>query len=195
MPPPPAAQRPLTLTGIGLPLTGLILSPATQDFGPVPIHSSSAPTLFTLTNLTTSSVNLSTPTTTASFTLADSTLYPTGGQPCTGSLAPNASCFLNLQFTPTTTGPLTGTLTIPNATPVSAQLTGFGSPDPGLAFNPTALTFNNVPGPTATQQIITLTNTGSTALQIAAPDQHHSTASPPPPTALHSPPPRPARSP
>ena len=36
----------------------------------------------------------------------------------------------NLIFTPTTTGPLTGTLTIPTSTTsVTAQLTGHGSPD------------------------------------------------------------------
>ncbi len=164
------SPAPLTLTGTGLPLTGLILTPTTQDFGPVPLNSTSAPTLFTLTNLTPSSVTLSTPTTSANFALADATLYPTGGQPCTGALAPNASCFLNLQFSPTTTGPLTGTLTIPtNTVPVAAQLTGFGSPDPGLAINPTALTFNNVPGPSSTQQTITITNTSSTTLQIAPP--------------------------
>ncbi len=161
---------PFTLTGTGLPLTGLILTPITQDFGTVPVHSTSAPILFTLTNLTTETITLTAPTTTGNFALADSTLYPTGGQTCTGNLAPNASCFINLVFTPTTTGQLTGTLTIPTSTtPVTAQLTGFGSPDPGLALNPTALIFNNVPGPTATQQTITLTNTSFATLQIAPP--------------------------
>ncbi len=161
---------PFTLTGTGLPLTGLILSPLTQDFGPIPIHSTSAPTLFTLTNLTTATATLSQPTTTANFAIADATLYPTGGQPCTSSLAPNASCFVNLQFTPTTTGQLTGTLTIPtDSIPVTAQLTGFGSPDTGLALTPAALLFNNVPRPTSTQQTITLTNTGTATLQIAQP--------------------------
>src|SRR5262249_28326144 len=43
---------PFSLTGTGLPLTGLLLTPITQDFGPIPIHSTSAPILFTLTNLT-----------------------------------------------------------------------------------------------------------------------------------------------
>jgi len=161
---------PFTLTGTGLPLTGLILTPITQDFGPVPVHSTSAPTLFTLTNLTASAVSISAPATTGPFAQADPTAFPTGGPVCTGQLAPNASCFLNLVFTPTTTGSLTGTLTIPtSATPATAQLTGFGSPDPGLALNPAALIFNNVPGPTSTQQTITLTNTSSATLQIAQP--------------------------
>ena len=165
---------PFTLTGTGLPLTGLILTPISQDFGPVPVHSTSPPTLFTLTNLTTANVSISTPTTTGDFSIASATTAPTGGSACNGALAPNASCFVNLIFTPTTTGPLAGPLTIPTSTtPVIAQLTGFGSPDPGLALNPTALIFNNVPSvnqaPTATQQTITLTNTGSATLQIATP--------------------------
>jgi trimeric autotransporter adhesin len=40
---------PFTLIGTGLPLTGLILTPIAQDFGPISIQSASAPTLFTLT--------------------------------------------------------------------------------------------------------------------------------------------------
>ena len=161
---------PFTLTGTGLPLTGLILTPLTQDFGPIPIHSTSAPTLFTLTNLTSAPVSLSAPVTTGNFILADSTINPTGGLPCNGSLAPNASCFVNVVFAPATTGPLTGSLTIATASAaVSSTLTGFGSPDPGLALNPAALIFANVPGPSSTQQTITLTNTGSATLQIATP--------------------------
>ncbi len=161
---------PFTLTGTGLPLTGLILTPLTQDFGPIAVHSTSAPTLFTLTNVTSATATLSTPTIATNFALADSTLYPTGGQPCIGALAPNASCFLNLQFSPGTTGQLTGTLTIPtDSTPITAKLTGFGSTDTGLTLTPAALIFNNVPGNTATQQTITLTNTGTATLQIAQP--------------------------
>jgi trimeric autotransporter adhesin len=161
---------PFTLTGTGTALSGLVLTPITQDFGPTPVHSTSAPTLFTLTNLTATTVSLTTPTTTGNFALADPSAFPTGGRSCNGPLAPNASCFVNLIFAPTTTGPLTGTLTIPTSNfPVNATLTGFGSPDPGLALNPIALIFTNVPGPTATQQIITLTNTSSATLQIATP--------------------------
>ncbi len=157
---------PFTLTGTGLPVTGLILIPPTQDFGPIPVHSTSAPTLFTLTNLTSTTVSLTAPTTTGNFSLADPNVSPTGGATCNGPLAPNASCFVNIAFSPITTGPVAGTLIIGT---VTATLTGFGSPDPGLALTPTALIFNNVPGPTSAQQIITLTNTSSATLQIATP--------------------------
>ncbi len=158
---------PLTLTGTGLALTGLILNPVTQDFGSVPVHSISAPLLFTLTNLTATTASITNLTFTGDFALSTA---PTGGQPCSGTLAPNASCFFNAVFAPTTTGQRTGAVTLQTATgPITATLTGFGTPDPGLAFNPTSLIFNNVPGPTATQQTITLTNTGAATLQIAPP--------------------------
>ena len=159
----------LTLTGTGLPLLGLILTPVTQDFGSVPVHSTTAPTLFTLTNLTsnTTPITLTASAVTGDFTLSPT---PTGGSPCTGTLAPNTSCFVQIAFAPTTTGPRTGTLTLTTSAGTAATpLTGYGSPDPGLALNPTALIFNNVPSPTATTQTITLTNTGTTPLQIATP--------------------------
>ena len=161
------SPAPLTLTGTGLPLTGLILTPTVQDFGSIPVHSSSAPTLFTLTNQTAATVQLAAPTLTGDFATSPTS---TGGQACNGPLAPNASCFLSLLFAPTSPGTRTGTLTFPASSgPITAPLTGFGAPASGLALNPAALLFNNVPGPAATQQTITLTNTGSATLQIAQP--------------------------
>ncbi|MBB5338699.1 choice-of-anchor D domain-containing protein [Tunturiibacter gelidoferens] len=158
---------PLTLTGTGIALSGLLLSPTTQDFGTVPVNSTSPPTLFTLTNLTPNPVTLTAPNLTGDFALSTA---PTGGSACNGPLAPNASCFFNVAFAPTTTGSRTGTLTLQASTgPITATLTGFAAPDPGLSLNPTALIFNNVPGPTATQQNIILTNTGTAVLQIGTP--------------------------
>jgi hypothetical protein len=157
----------LTLTGNGLPLTGLVLSPIVNDFGPIPINSASAPTLFTLTNLTNAVVTITPPTTSGDFSISSAS---TGGAPCSGTLAPTASCFIEVAYTPTVTGPETGALTIQtSANTAAAPLTGFGAPDPGLSLTPSALIFNNVPGSTSTQQIITLKNTGTATLQIATP--------------------------
>ena len=159
----------LSLTGIGLPLQGLTLTPAIQDFGTIPLHSSSAPILFTLTNLTssTSPIALSTPTITGDFAMAPNT---SGASPCVGTLAQNASCGIPIVFAPTVTGQRTGTLTIPTSSgPAVATLSGFASADPGLGLNPAALIFNNTPNSAATQQTITLTNTGVTQLQVGTP--------------------------
>lgn len=157
----------LSLTGTGLPLTGLVLTPISNDFGPVPINSASAPTLFTLTNLTSAALTITSPSVSGDFALSTS---PTGGAACGGTLAASASCFIQVAYTPTTTGPATGTLTIPtSASTLTAPLTGSGAPDPGLSLTPNALTFSNVPGTTATHQTITLKNTGTATLQIATP--------------------------
>ncbi|GGA54563.1 hypothetical protein GCM10011507_02310 [Edaphobacter acidisoli] len=161
------SPEPLTLTGTGLPLTGLILTPISQDFGPVSVGSTSPAMLFTLTNLTDAAVSVTSANTSGDFAVSSAS---TGGQLCTGSVAPNTSCFVEVNFAPTTTGPRTGLLTLAtSASTLTSTLTGFGSPSTGLALNPTALTFTNVPGTAATQQTITLTNTGAATLQIGTP--------------------------
>ena len=159
----------LSLIGTGLPLTGLLLTPGTQDFGPVPINSVSGNALFTLTNLVpgAASIIVASPTATGDFIVSNT---PTGGSPCNGSLAYTASCSVAIAFAPVASGPRTGTLTLQAGTAtVSASLAGYGSPDPGLALNPSTLTFSNVPGGSSTQQSVTLTNTSAVAELIGVP--------------------------
>jgi hypothetical protein len=166
---PSGSPYPLTLTGIGLPLSGLILTPTIADFGSIPVHSTTAPTLFAVTNLTGNSIpiTLTPPTVTGDFLLSSAA---TGGAPCTGTLAVAASCFIQVAFSPISAGQRTGALTLStSAGDISAQLVGFATADPGLSLNPTALLFQNIPGLAATLQTITLTNTGNATLRIATP--------------------------
>ncbi|NYF80263.1 beta strand repeat-containing protein [Granulicella arctica] len=157
----------LTLTGNGLTTSNLILTPISQDFGSIAVNSSSAPMLFTLTNSTVGDITVTAPVFTDDFSLSTAA---SGGASCSGSLAQNASCLVEVLFAPTTAGQHTGTLTLQtSAGSVSVPLTGFGSSDPGIAFNPSALIFNNVSGITATQQSITVSNTGNVTLQIGTP--------------------------
>jgi len=156
----------LSLEGSGLPLTGLLLTPLQQDFGPIAVHSSSATQLFTLTNLTGSTATFSAPVVTGDYALNNSA---SGGAACIGPIAPNASCFAQVAFNPTATGPSSGTLTLASDIgTANAALTGFGSPDPGLSLKPAALIFRNVPDPSAEQQTILVTNTGLYDLQIGS---------------------------
>lgn len=159
----------IALTGIGLPLQGLVLTSQTYDFGNVPVNSTSSPTLFTFTNLTSSTIplTLSPPTVSGDFVVAPNT---SGGASCTGTLPQNASCFIQVAFAPTATGQRNGALTLQTGSgSATASLSGFGIVDSGLALSPSELIFNNVPGALATQQTITLTNTGLNQLQIATP--------------------------
>jgi len=156
----------LTLTGNGLPLTGLLLTPVAQDFGPVPINSASASELFAVTNLVAggSSITLATPAVSGDFALSNAV---SGGATCGGALAYTASCFIEIDLAPTAAGPRTGTLTVQaGSSTATAALTGYGSADPGLALTPNALVFNNVPGGSSTRQTVTLLNTSTNTEQV-----------------------------
>ena len=153
----------LSLTGNGLPLTGLLLTPVVQDFGPVPINSASATELFAVTNLVAggNSITVATPAVSGDFSISNAV---SGGVPCGGALAYTATCFIQIVFAPSAAGPRTGTLTVQaGSSNATAALTGYGSADPGLSLTPNALVFNNVPGSTSTQQTVTLLNTGTTS--------------------------------
>jgi hypothetical protein len=155
----------LTLTATALPVQGLLLSPISQDFGPVNVHSTSAPITFTLANLFTpaSAVTITSATTTGDFTVT-----PTNpnNPSCTGTLPTTASCYVQITFSPSATGTRTGTLTLTTSSgTLIAAITGFGNPDPGLSLTPNALTFT----PTTSTQTVTLANTGTATLTIATP--------------------------
>jgi hypothetical protein len=159
----------LAVTATALPVQGLLLTPIAQDFGPVAIHSTSGPILFTLANLLTSSVaaTIQSVAATGDFTVVTNN---SGGASCTGQLASTAACFVEVVFSPTATGARTGVLTIVTSFgTVTSTLTGYGSADAGIGINPTSLTFANVPGTAATQQSIALTNTGTSPLTIGTP--------------------------
>ena len=158
----------IQLSGAGTGTSGLVLTPVARDFGSVPVHSTGGAVLFTLTNLvaTGTAVMVTAPTVSGDFVISSAI---SGGQPCTGSLGYTASCLIELQFSPTATGTRAGTLTVSTSGgSASAALTGTGTGDPGFALNPTALSFANVPGSTATVQSVSVTNTGTASLQIGA---------------------------
>ena len=156
----------VNLTGTGLSALGLILTPATQDFGSVAINSTSATEIFTLTNLTSNSTPITAPAVTGDFALSPSTT----GAACSGTLSAFASCFVEVAFSPTAAGQRSGTLTLhTGGSTVTSVLTGFGLPSAALSLSPASIVFRSVPGPTATAQTITLTNTGTATLQIATP--------------------------
>jgi hypothetical protein len=160
---------PLTVTATALPVQGLLLTPILQSFGSVPVNSTSGAVTFTLANVLNPATPVSVQSVSASGDFAI-VANNNGGASCTGTLAATASCFAQVVFAPTSTGERSGTLTIvTSGGSVTAALNGFGAEDPGLAINPTALVFSEVPGSTATTQTISLTNTGSSTLTVGTP--------------------------
>ena len=155
------------LTATATPVSGLEVTPANPSFGSIPVHSATAPITFTLTNLlsTATSATIQSVTATGDFTV----LSPSAGD-CVRSVAANAACTIDVVFAPAAQGARSGTLTIvTDAGTATAALSGVGTPDPGLALQPTSLIFNNQAGTSATQQTITIINTSTSSITVGAP--------------------------
>ena len=168
-----ANPQTLTLTGTAVAVNGLVLTPTTAGFGTVPVGSTSSPVLLMLTNASAADLTIATPVITGQFAVSN---ISSGADPCSGTLVRNATCLLPVQFQPSAEGAQSGTLTLPtSAGSMTAALTGFGSPSPGIAFAPVELSFRNVPGQGSTQQIISVSNTGTQTENIGVPaiaDEH-----------------------
>ncbi|MGH9432397.1 MAG: choice-of-anchor D domain-containing protein, partial [Terriglobia bacterium] len=151
------------------PLSPLILSPQTCPinaassvyYGGQELGTSSPPYVVTLTNIRTSSITVSNISVTGDFTQKNT---------CT-TLAVGKTCNISVNFKPTQTGPLTGTLTITDndvTSPQIVSLQGTGSEVtltsslyPGLKFANTDLNSPSTKG-------VTLTNHGTSPLSITS---------------------------
>jgi hypothetical protein len=141
----------------------LSLSPVLHDFGSVPQGTTSSPVVFTLMNSACESTGLLT----VAITGANASEFTLSGGSCFGSpLVPQASCLVVVEFSPTSVGSKSATLSL-SATAscsVSAALTGAGFSEGcgSLSINPSQANFvtTNV-GLTSQPTSFTVTNQGS----------------------------------
>lgn len=134
----------IALSGIGsspAPPTVLYSTPAAAyDLGPALVGTSTSGTAITVTSTGTGTLHPTGATITGDFAITANT--------CTGaSLAPSATCYLNVAFQPTATGTRSGTLSLLGdltSNPVAVTLTGTGTapvpepdPTPSPAPSPT----------------------------------------------------------
>ena len=89
------------------------------------------------------------------------------------AVAPQATCTISVTFTPSISGTENATVTIHDNAPDSPQtttLTGVGvGAGPAVTLSPTSLTFaSQLVGSTSPAQVVTLTNTGTSALTITS---------------------------
>ncbi|MGC1373964.1 MAG: alkaline phosphatase family protein [Candidatus Sulfotelmatobacter sp.] len=113
----PTRQQMVRLTGTA---TGVEISPTKVSFGDVTVGSTSKPYVLTMENVGTAALNI------ASMT---PTTYYNQTNECGSSLAAGAKCTIDVTFKPTTTGTLTGTLTVidnDGMSPQTITLTGIG---------------------------------------------------------------------
>ncbi|MGD1100881.1 MAG: choice-of-anchor D domain-containing protein, partial [Terriglobia bacterium] len=161
-----ASNSPQTvgLTGTGTdPVAGV--SPPSLTFGNQNLGTTSGSQPVTLSNTGNAALTITGIVTSANFGATNN---------CAGSVAASGTCTITVTFSPTASGPLTGTLTITdnsNGVAGSQQtvgLTGTGT-GPAAGVSPPSLTFGNQnPGTTSGSQPVTLSNTGNAALTITS---------------------------
>lgn len=149
----------LTVTsgGGGPPVT---VSPTSLTWGTVVLGATGAAKAVTLTNIGSTTLNISNISTSGDFAQATST------KPCGSTLAAGANCIIKVTFTPTQLGTRTGTLTITDNSPSSPQtvaLSGIGGAQAKLT--PATATFaTEKVGVTSPARVFTLANKQAVAL-------------------------------
>lgn len=135
------------------------VSPTSLDFGSQNLGTTSAAQTVTVSNTGESLLTVGTIAITGEFAQTNN---------CT-TVAPGASCTINVTFSPKEPAPLTGTLTIPHdaaGSPATVTLAGTGT-GPVASITPASLTFGNqAVGTTSASQSVTVKNTGNTALSV-----------------------------
>ena len=140
-----------------------IVTPTPQNlsFSAQMVSTTSASKKVTLKNSGTAAVTVNSISATGNFAVASNT--------CGSSIAVNATCTVNVTFTPSVAGALTGSLAIKDSSPDSPQtiaLTGTG--DLPLSLSAPTLAFGTVTvGHTSASKTVTLTNNQTTSLTFS----------------------------
>jgi len=149
----------VSVTGTGV-APGWSVSPTSIPFGNVLVGASKMDSV-TVTNTGTSTLNISTATSSnARFTVS----------PSSGSIAPSGTQKFYITFSPTAVGAQLGSVIFTHdatGSPDTVAVTGNGVA-PGWSVSPTSIPFGNVLVGASKMDSVTVTNTGTSALNISA---------------------------
>jgi hypothetical protein len=152
----------VSLKGAGVSSAQLAVSPASKSFGGVTVGTQSSQT-FTLTNSTTSTVNVSQAS-------VSGTGFTLSGITTPVALNASQSTTFTVTFSPQAAGSASGSVTItsdaPNPT-LSMALSGTGLGPGALGANPTSLSYGTVQTGKSQALSETLTNTGGSSVTIS----------------------------
>jgi hypothetical protein len=157
----------IALSGSGTaPAVGI--DPASKDFGDQTVGTASSSQTFTVTNVGTDTLHI----TTVTLTGANTNQFAESGNGCDGqAIAVGGHCTVAVAFNPTATGVKTASLQITSdasTSPDSASLTGTGV-EPAVTASPASKAFGNERlGGTSPAQTFTITNSGTGTLHITS---------------------------
>jgi hypothetical protein len=157
----PTSPQIAGLTGTGT--SGVALSPTSITFATTPVGVNSTSTKVTLTNNDTASITLGTTALTFSGPFVSAS-----GTTCTNGLvvASKGTCIIEVQFEPTAVGYVTGTLSVSDSDTTSPQTVALAGTGTAVMFSPTSINFGDVTDGTQVSATTTLTNVGTTTLNL-----------------------------
>jgi hypothetical protein len=148
-----------TIPVSGTGFSALTIAPPSLNFGDTPVNQTSASQLVTLSNNGTQPITINSIVASAGFGVASTT--------CTATLNGGQSCTVSVNFAPTATGVVNGSLTVSSnaaGSPHGVSLTGRGVAGV-LSIAPTSLTYSDqLVGTASVSQSVTVTNTGNLAV-------------------------------
>jgi hypothetical protein len=157
----PNSPQTITVSGTGGPAPTVSLTPTSLTFASQIVSTTSVPQPVTLTNTGAAVLGITSIVPSANFGETNN---------CGVTLAVGASCIINVTFSPLAAGPINGVIAVTdNASnsPQDVTLSGTGQLGPVVVLSPATLTFTGTPvGSTSLPQSVTLSNTGSAALNI-----------------------------
>jgi trimeric autotransporter adhesin len=163
-----ASSSPQTvpLTGTGIPLQTVSLTPSSLTFAATNVGTTSVPQTVTIKNTGTTAVTVKS----YAFTGSNANDFLLPSKTCSTSLAAGTSCTLSITFEAAAAGTATASLVATdsaNGSPQTISLTGTGATPATVSLSPSSLTFaaTNV-GASSAAQTITMTNTSATAMTV-----------------------------
>jgi hypothetical protein len=157
----PNSPQTVSLSGTGGSTSSPVtLSASTLNFGSVTVGATSSASTVTLTNRQSVALAISTVGITGAFAISSNT--------CGTGIGAGSSCSVGVTFSPTATGPATGTLSFAdNATNSPQKVTLSGAGTPPVAVSPTSLSFGVVAvGSVSAGQTVTVTNNSASAVAV-----------------------------
>lgn len=155
----PDSPQVLPLSGVGT-NSAVNFNPPSLSFGPQVVGTTSGTVSVSMANAIGSTLTITSITPNGDFTQTNN---------CGASLTVTSACFINVTFTPSTTGTLTGTITVTDSggdSPQTVSLSGTGAIT-GLSFSPASLAFaNQTVGTVSSAKSVTVTNTGSASVNF-----------------------------
>ncbi|MFN8512531.1 MAG: choice-of-anchor D domain-containing protein [Chloroflexia bacterium] len=157
-----------TLTGTGTVAASLIVTPDSLSFGSQATGTTSAVQTVTVTNVGSSAIQIS------SAGISGSAFATASDQCSAATLLPGQNCTVGVTFSPSATGPASGTLTIASDAPegshaVALSGTGVAPPTGTISLTPASHAFASQPiGTTSGAQTFTVAHTGGGPVALGA---------------------------